>query len=403
MDQPDIAIVGGGAAGFFAAITAAETQPGTRVTILEKGPRILAKVRISGGGRCNVTHACFDPHTLVQHYPRGGRALIGIFHHWGPADTVAWFESRGVRLKTENDGRMFPLTDDSATIIDCLESAAHAAGVVVRTHCGVQSVRMEGEHFRLDTSGGPFDAPRLLLAHGGPRAGDTLATGLGHSLVPPVPSLFTFHVTDPLLEGLAGVSIPEVEAAIPQAGETRRGPLLITHTGLSGPAILRLSAWAARWIHDQDYHFDLTLRWLPHLPLDGVLQRLRTARQDLARKQVGTVSPFAEIPQRLWERLAAADDHRWSSLTNDQLHSLAARLHATTLTVRGKSMNKDEFVTAGGVSLKEIDLRTMESRIRPGLHVAGEALDIDGVTGGFNFQAAWTTGRLAGLALAQSL
>lgn len=405
----DFAVVGGGAAGFFAAITAAEAAPGLRVVVLEKGPRVLAKVRISGGGRCNVTHDCPDPQELVKRYPRGGRELIGAFHRWGPVDTIAWFEARGVRLKTEADGRMFPVTDDSGTIIDCLERAAREAGVEVWTDCGVRGVRTveeeDGAGFVLDMARGPVRARRVLLAHGGVRAGDTLAECLGHRLVPPVPSLFTFHVADARLEGLAGVSVPEVEASIPETGERQRGALLVTHQGLSGSAILRLSAWAARWIHQRECRFELALDWLPGRGREAVQERLREVREAWARKQIGTVSPFAELPQRLWERLAAVAgaDRRWAEAGNDTLRVLAEQLGGTRFQVRGKTMNKDEFVTAGGVPLKEMDLRRMESRVCLGLHVAGEALDVDGVTGGFNFQAAWTTGRLAGLAVAEAL
>jgi len=399
LNRVDIAVVGGGAAGFFAAVTAAEAAPGLRVVVLEKGPRVLAKVRISGGGRCNVTHACFDPRELAAFYPRGGRELVGAFHHWGPRETVAWFAARGVELKTEADGRMFPVTDESRTITDCLEAAARGAGVEVRTGCGVESLRRTPEGFGLATPAGAWEARRVLLAHGGPRAGDGLAAGLGHAVVPPAPSLFSFQIRDPLLEGLAGISLAEAEAAIPACGERRRGGLVVAHDGLSGPAVLRLSAWAARWIQEAGGNFEVVLDWLPETGRDAVAARLREVREAWARKELGTVSPFPSLPQRLWARLAGPG--RWAGLPNARLAELSARLKATPFCVTGKRMNKDEFVTAGGVPLKEMDLRRMESRICPGLHVAGEALDVDGVTGGFNFQAAWTSGRLAGLAMAE--
>jgi predicted Rossmann fold flavoprotein len=396
----DIVVVGGGAAGFFGAVAAAEAAPAKRVLVLEKGPRVLAKVRISGGGRCNVTHACFDPRELVRHYPRGGRELTGAFHHWGPGETVAWFESRGVALKAEADGRMFPVTDDSRTITDCLESAARKAGVEVRTSCGVSAIRLAAEGFHLETAAGPVTARRVLLAHGGPRPGDPLATALGHAAVPPAPSLFSFQIADPRIEGLAGVGVAEVEASIPECGEKRRGPVLVAHDGLSGPAILRLSAWAARWIHGREGRFSLTIDWLPDAPHGTVVARLREAREAWPKKALGTVSPWTGLPQRLWARLTG--EGRWAEQSNAQLVALTDRLKATVLPVTGKRMNKDEFVTAGGVPLREMDLRTMESRVCPGLHVAGEALDVDGVTGGFNFQAAWTTGWLAGRAMARA-
>lgn len=397
----DVAVVGGGAAGFFAAVTVAESAPGRRVVILEKGARVLAKVRISGGGRCNVTHACFEPRELVRHYPRGGRALVGAFHRWGPREMVEWLEGRGVVLKTEQDGRMFPVTDDSRTITDCLEAAAREGGVEVRTGAGVRVVRRQvGGGFELETVGGVVRAGRVLLAHGGLRAGDELACGLGHTLVPPVPSLFSFQIKDEVLEGLAGVSVGEVEASVAACGERQRGAVVVTHDGLSGPAVLRLSAWAARWIHEQGGRFDVEIDWLPGWDGEGLRSRLREVRENYPKREVGTRAPVAELPQRLWARLAGTG--RWGQCSNAQLEQLVGRLKRTRLGVSGRRPNKEEFVTAGGVALEEIDFRTMESRVCPGLHVAGEALDIDGVTGGFNFQAAWTTGRLAGLAMARA-
>lgn len=405
-DPWDLVVIGGGAAGFFGAITFAGARPGSRTLILEKGPRILAKVAISGGGRCNVTHHCFEPRELVKHYPRGGRALIGAFHHWQPRDTVDWFEAHGVRLKTEPDGRMFPLTDDSQTIIDCLTGEARRCGVEVRTHHAVQSLSASpgpAPHFRLQLAGGAvLQAARVLIATGGPRESDTLASSLGHRIITPAPSLFTFHIHDPLFKGLAGLAVGRVEVSVPENPLRQQGPLLVTHSGLSGPAVLKLSAWGARWMQEQNYQFPLEIDWLPDMSRESLADRFREVRELWNRKKVATLSPFGEIPNRLWERLSRTEVN-WSGWSKAEEQALVQRLKRSRFEVAGKSMNKEEFVTAGGVDLSEVDLKTMESRLVTGLYFAGEALDVDGVTGGFNFQAAWTTGYLAGQAAAKSL
>ncbi|HVT74094.1 MAG TPA: NAD(P)/FAD-dependent oxidoreductase [Lacunisphaera sp.] len=417
MAQRRIAIVGGGAAGYFAAITAAEAATGAAVTIYEATAHPLAKVKVSGGGRCNVTHACFDPRELVRHYPRGGRELLGAFHRWQPRDTVAWFEGRGVKLKTEADGRMFPVTDDSATIVDCLQAAAARAGVVVRLQCGVKQVegrapaRPAGPEpgppeFQLTlTTGETATADRILLATGGTRdnAGFAIAQSLGHAIEPPVPSLFTFHVADARLEGLAGVAVPDAIASVPGTEWRARGPVLVTHWGLSGPAILKLSAWGARDLHARGYKFPLRVDWTPAFNPETLRAELERTRAAHPKKQVGSWCPLG-LPLRLWERLVAAaglaPESVWAGAGNPGLRALAAQVGAADFAVNGKSLFKEEFVTCGGVRLAEVDFKTMASRRVPGLHFAGEVLDVDGVTGGFNFQNAWTTGRLAGLALA---
>ena len=400
-------VVGGGAAGFFAAITCAEALPQAEVTILEKSAQFLSKVRISGGGRCNVTHACFDAREFATRFPRGERALIGPFQRFQASDTVAWFESRGVKLKTEGDGRMFPVSDSSETIIDCLVGAARAAGVKLVAHCGVERVvRSEKGGFDLTLSNGETQAcDRLLLATGGCRtaAGGQLAVSLGHTLETPVPSLFTFHSATAWLRDLAGISVESVEASVPGTRLRERGALLVTHTGLSGPVILRLSAWGARALHDCDYKFALHLAWLPHLGAEEIAAELNARREQQPAKLVIN-APIAPLPARLWERLVQTagieQDTRWSRLTRAAQHRLIQQLIRTEVSVTGKSLNKDEFVTCGGVRLNEVNFKTMESRICPGLYFAGELLDIDGITGGFNFQSAWTTGWLAGKALA---
>jgi predicted Rossmann fold flavoprotein len=426
MNPPRAVIAGGGAAGFFAAITCAEADPAGEVILLEASRALLAKVKISGGGRCNVTHACFDPRELVKRYPRGSRELLGAFHRWQPRDTVVWFADRGIELKTESDGRMFPTTDDSQTIIDCLQRAAQKARVEIRTRCGLTSVMWAGsahpaaDHspsnpqdegnppaFTLTLSTGEIlTCDRLLLATGGPKVSSSpsLASQLGHTVEPPVPSLFTFNVTDPRLRDLAGLSVADATASVRDSKLRETGPLLITHWCDRRPAILKLSAWGARELHARDYRFTLLVNWLGAKTLDHVRADLAAARLAYPRRQVATASPFAPLPQRLWERLVVAaglpTDAIWTGISNDKLTALATQLTAAEFTVTGKSTNKDEFVTCGGVRLSEVDFKTMQSRLVPDLHFAGEALDIDGVTGGFNFQAAWTTGRLAGLAMA---
>ena len=427
-----VIVVGGGAAGFFAAITAAEA--GGRVTLLERGPQLLSKVRISGGGRCNVTHACFDAREFTTRYPRGEQALIGAFKRFQASDTVAWFEARGVKLKTESDGRMFPVTDDSTTIVECLVRAAREAGVAVRTNCGVESVQWTEVGFELTllrgggapasghgaktsspqravpeagapVQGETISCDRLLLATGGCRAAvaGQLAAALGHTIEPPVPSLFTFSIALPWLKELAGASVELAEVSVPGTDLRERGPVLVTHWGLSGPAVLRLSAWGARELHARDYKFPLLVNWLPQRPPDLLAKEFDLRRQQQGAKLIIN-TPIVPLTARLWEALVLAAgvnrETRCSALTRAQQHQLTQQLTRTEFAVTGKSLNKDEFVTCGGVKLSEVNFKTMESRVCPGLYFAGELLDIDGITGGFNFQAAWTTGWIAGNAMA---
>jgi predicted flavoprotein YhiN len=443
MSSRRVIVVGGGAAGFFAAITCAEAAPDAEVTVLERGPQFLSKVRISGGGRCNVTHACFDARELTARYPRGGRALLAPFKNFQAGDTVAWFESRGVKLKTEADGRMFPVSDSSETIIDCLMNAAQAAGVKLRLNCGVERVAKHdqgGFEVTLGRAGSPQPAAatrandgaqgiglrrastrqavrptektgekiacdRLLLVTGGCRAAvaGQLAVSLGHTLEPPVPSLFTFRTESPWLRALAGISVGSVEVSVPAAKLRERGPLLVTHWGLSGPAILRLSAWGARALHGFNYQFPLQVNWLPQLHAEAIAAELKSRQAAQPARLVVNV-PVTPLPSRLWEQLVLAAgiarDTRWAALSRAAQHQLVQQLIRTEFPVTGKSLNQDEFVTCGGVRLGEVNFKTMESRICPGLHFAGELLDIDGITGGFNFQAAWTTGWIAGKAMA---
>jgi len=402
-----IAVLGGGAAGFFAAITCAEKlgKDGS-VTLFEATPHLLAKVRISGGGRCNVTHSCFEPAELVKKYPRGGRELLGAFHRFQPRDTIEWFASRGVATKTEEDGRMFPTTDDSATIVDCLMSAAARAGVSIRTSTPVRSAVKLDDLFHLTLGTGSVETyDRMIVATGGNKAsgGLAIAESFGHAIVPPVPSLFTFHITDPRLTDLSGISVENAGVTAPGTKLRTDGPVLITHAGLSGPGILKLSAWGAREFAEKNYAFPVALNWVPPHTRESLVKALSVVREQNARKQVTTFSPVA-MPQRLWERFVIAagipTTTPWAHVSNPALQMLATQLTAAEFKVDGKSMFKDEFVTCGGVKLSEVDFKTMESRKTPGLHFAGEVLDIDGVTGGFNFQNAWTTGYLAGTACA---
>ena len=410
MSSQRIIVAGGGAAGIFAAITCAAAAPESDVTVLEKGPQFLSKVRISGGGRCNVTHACFEMAELAIRYPRGAHPLLGPFQIFQARDTVAWFEARGVKLKTEKDGRMFPLSDSSQTIIDCLLREARRAGVKLLANRGLERVvrRAQGG-FELGLADREtLVCDRLLLATGGCRglAAGHLAVSLGHALEPPVPSLFTFHVTTPWLRELAGISVESVEASVPDTKLKERGALLITHWGVSGPVILRLSAWGARALHSLTYEFPLQLNWLPDQSAEAIAAQLQSRRQsEAARLIVNT--PLPSLPSRLWEKLVLAagiaPDTRWAGLSRPAQHHLAQQLLRTQLPVSGKSLNKEEFVTCGGVRLSEVNFKTMESRICPGLFFAGELLDIDGITGGFNFQAAWTTGWIAGNTMALPL
>jgi predicted Rossmann fold flavoprotein len=397
----DVVVIGGGAAGFFGAIAHAESHPHAQVTVLEAG-QPLTKVRISGGGRCNVTHACFDPALLVQHYPRGGRALRSALTRFQPQDTVTWFQRHGVKLKTEADGRMFPVTDDSGTIVDCLTQAARQAGVRVRSATPVSAVTRGDRGFELTLrSGERLRCDRLLLATGSSPQGYRFAQALGHGIEPPVPSLFTFNIPDPHLRELAGVAIEsaQVKLLIPdQKPLEQTGALLITHWGLSGPAVLKLSAWGARALHEAQYRATVQVTWVAGS--EAVRQTLLEMRQREAKKAIVSYSPFPTISRRLWQylvgRAGVAIETRWAELSKQGLHQLVLELTQGSYGVQGKGVFKDEFVTCGGVRLNEVDFKTMESRVCAGLYFAGEILDIDGVTGGFNFQSAWTTGWIAG-------
>ncbi|HAE60709.1 MAG TPA: aminoacetone oxidase family FAD-binding enzyme [Anaerolineae bacterium] len=420
----DAIILGGGAAGFFAAIRTGEENPGARVLIIEKARRPLGKVLISGGGRCNVTHACFDPAQLVGYYPRGAAALRGPFTRFQPADTVRWFETRGVTLKTEEDGRMFPVTDNALTITNCLEESAQKAGVTLWTQAAALSVKTVSEGteraprfvvaVRKTESGleEELETRSLLFATGSDSNAQAMLSGLGHTIEPHVPSLFTFNIQDPRLEGLAGLSVPLAELRLLQADggaktsvSPQRGPLLITHWGLSGPVTLRTSAWGARWLHECQYQTGLLVNWVYPLTTEKVLEALQGYKNAPAnsRKKPGAHPLFDVLPARLWKYLTEAagisETQNWADVSKASLRRLADELSAGRYEISGKGQFKDEFVTCGGVQVDEVDFKTMQSKKIPGLFLAGEVLDIDGLTGGFNFQNAWTTGWHAGGAL----
>ena len=401
-----VIIIGGGAAGFFAAIRCAELNPEAEVTILEAGREVLSKVRISGGGRCNVTHACFVPKELSKFYPRGERELIGPFHRFCSGDTVDWFEKRGVPTKIEEDGRMFPASNSSQTIVDCLWGSAQAAGVEVQMQQRVQQLEPPAEgrpHWLVHTKENSYPADAVMVASGSSPAMWKLLAELGHSIVEPVPSLFTFNIKDARIEGLPGLSVPKATVQVQGSKLQASGPLLITHWGLSGPAILRLSAWGARELATRKYQFTLRVNWLS-LSLEFVREELDGLRREMQKKQLMANTQFG-LPTRLWRSLVAgagiSEQLRWAELSNKGLNKLAEELVNGQYAVNGKSTFKEEFVTAGGVDLREIDFKTFQSKLFPGLFFAGEVLNIDAITGGFNFQAAWTGGWIAGEAMAE--
>ena len=405
----DLAVAGGGAAGFFAALRAKSASPESRVVILEKSREFLAKVAISGGGRCNVTHHCFDPARLIRFYPRGGKELRGAFHRFQPADTMEWFSSRGVALKVEADGRVFPVSDNSADIINALLAEADALGVKRNPLRGIQSARPAEDGFVLTlTDDSTLHCRALVLATGGNRGsgGLEVAKNLGHTILDPVPSLFSFHVRSPILEELAGITVDPVEVRIPALAARESGSMLITHKGLSGPAILKLSAWQARALAEKSDQVALEVNWLGSAKEREVHDEMDRLRRDQGGRFISR-TPMGGLPRRLWERLVQlsgiSEATTWARLPAPQRDALATFLVCSRLPMRGKTMNKEEFVTCGGVSLKEINMKTFASRLHPGLFFAGEILDIDGVTGGFNFQAAWTGGFLAGNAAGEYL
>ncbi|MCM8570880.1 NAD(P)/FAD-dependent oxidoreductase [Gramella jeungdoensis] len=401
MEKYDIIVVGGGAAGFFTAINAAENNPQLKILILERGKEVLTKVKVSGGGRCNVTHAEFIPAELVKRYPRGEKELRGPFHKFMTGDTIAWFEERGVELKIEEDGRMFPVTDSSQTIIDCFKKECKRLNIEVLKGHSLKNFKRDEELWKVETSKEEFECQKLMLATGSNTKVWKLLERIGHTIVPAVPSLFTFNIQDPRIKGLAGIS---TEAEVNVLGEQLEssGPLLITHWGMSGPAILKLSAWGARELNRLDYRFKIKVNWLPGHSANEMLEELKQLKFSSSKQQVFTRAQF-NLPKRLWQSIVKAsgisEETRWADLSKDQLKKLSDELTGAIFRVNGKSTFKEEFVTAGGIDLKEIDFQTFESRIHKDLYFAGEILNIDAITGGFNFQNAWTGAFLAARAM----
>lgn len=389
----DIIIIGGGAAGFFAAINIAAQHPDLSVVILERGKEGLQKVKISGGGRCNVTHAEFIPSELVQNYPRGEKELLGPFHSFMTGDTIAWFEERGVNLKIEDDGRMFPVSNSSQTIIDCFLSEAKKYKVEILYNYAVKTIEPLNDSFKIETSKGVVYGKKVVVATGSNPKIWKLIEALGHNIVPPVPSLFTFDIQDERIKNIPGVVAKNVTVKVIGTDLVSQGPLLITHVGMSAPAILKLSAFGALALAQRHYNFKIEINFID-LDKATCIDHLKELKQDLAKKQVYGTSPF-NLPKRLWKKLVLAsqigEHERWADINREQLKHLAEQLTRAVFQVTGKSTFKEEFVTAGGVDLKEINFKTFESRLIPNLYFAGEVINVDAVTGGFNFQNAWTS------------
>lgn len=390
----DIIIVGGGAAGFFTAINIVEKNPKIKVAILERGQEVLTKVRISGGGRCNVTHACFVPNDLVKFYPRGEKELRGPFHQFCSGDTIDWFQKQGVELKIEDDGRMFPVSNSSQTIIDCFLEATKKLGIDILTGQSVQSIFKNEEYWKVETNHETFVCRKLIMSTGSNSKIWEMLKNLGHSVIEPVPSLFTFNIKDVRIKDLMGLSTL-ASVQVKNSKLQASGPLLITHWGMSGPGILKLSAWGARELAEKKYQFAILVNWLYDKTLQETAVLLREIKLEHSKKAVSKKSPF-DLPNRLWESIVLASlidtETKWSDVTKIQLNNLANQLTNAEFQVNGKSTFKEEFVTAGGIDLKEINFKTMESKILPNLYFAGEIVNIDAITGGFNFQNAWTSG-----------
>ncbi len=398
MKKYDVIIIGGGAAGFFTAINAAENNPELKITILERGKEVLTKVKVSGGGRCNVTHAEFLPKELTANYPRGEKELLGPFHTFMTGDTIEWFEKKGIELKVEEDGRMFPVTDSSQTIIDCFLSETKRLGIEVLLQQSVKSIQKDEGFWKVETLSDTFSAEKIVIATGSNPKIWQLLEELEHSIVSAVPSLFTFNIKDSRIVDLPGLSTEASVKILDPKGKTvleSSGPLLITHWGMSGPAILKLSAWGARILEPLKYHFSIEVNWLGNFSEEEVLDILKDLKATYGKQ---TLMKYAqlELPKRLWQNLLKAsginETLTWADATKENLQNIANQLTAGIFDVTGKSTFKEEFVTAGGVNLKEVNFKTFESKIHKNLYFAGEVLNIDAITGGFNFQNAWTSG-----------
>ncbi|MCG7501371.1 NAD(P)/FAD-dependent oxidoreductase [Tenacibaculum sp. Mcav3-52] len=399
-----VIIIGGGAAGYFTAINAKEINPELDITILEKGKEVLQKVKISGGGRCNVTHACFEPKELTKFYPRGEKELLGPFHKFMTGDTFEWFENRGVPLKIEEDNRVFPEANTSQAIIDCFQNAVDNLEITVLKNHGVNSIYQQNEKWIINTKNQDFEADFVVVAAGSSKKVWDLCKTLNHTIIKPVPSLFTFNIKDKRIIDLGGISVPNAEVTLVGTNLENSGPLLITHWGLSGPAILKLSAFGARILADKNYQYNVLVNWLGQ-DTYSVFSTLQELKKSQTKKQVSLKSPFSDIPRRLWERLVMASEiknnQNWADLSNKQLQNLADQLTKGLFNANGRTTFKEEFVTAGGLDLKEINFKRFESKKHKNLFFVGEVLNIDAVTGGFNFQNAWTGGFICANAIAE--
>lgn len=393
-----LVIIGGGPAGFFAAIHAAKAHPDWFILILEQGNHVLGKVKISGGGRCNITHACFDSRELTQFYPRGHKELLASFKLFGCVHTLHWFEERNVPLKTEKDGRVFPVTDDSQTIIDCLLNEAKKNQIEIRKNCKVFSISHQ-QKFSIKTDREALEADVVIVACGSSSLIWETLKEMGHTVIPPVPSLFSFKTKNTLFRNLSGIAIPNCSIKTNADKVVANGTVLITHEGMSGPAILKLSAFSARKLAEKNYQFDCSINWC-NAKQEDCLLLLQEIKSTHTKKQIHNFAPY-DFPARFWENVLLENKipHQklWADISKNELQKLAQFLTNSTIQISGKSTNKDEFVTAGGIKLSEVDFKTMQSKFIPGLYFAGEVLDIDGVTGGFNFQSCWTTGYIAGV------
>ncbi|MBT8262951.1 MAG: NAD(P)/FAD-dependent oxidoreductase [Bacteroidia bacterium] len=403
----DLLIIGGGAAGFFTAINTAHMNRDLKIAILERGKEVLTKVKVSGGGRCNVTHAEFMPDELVKKYPRGEKELLGPFHRFMTGDTITWFEERGVALKIEEDGRMFPISDSSQTIIDCFMNETKRLGIEILKQRAVKAIGKGNSHWEVETSAAVYSASKVVIATGSNPKIWKLLEDLGHTIVPPVPSLFTFNINDKRITNLSGIATEAWVTILDDEGKallSSDGPLLITHWGMSGPAILKLSAWGARVLKPMNYKFMIRVNWVPDSTADVLTDMMKTLKLEIARKKVSGTAQFG-LPKRLWNSMVGAsgidDDETWADITKEKIAELVNEITGGMYQVDGKSTFKEEFVTAGGVELKEINFKTFESKLLPGMFFAGEVLNIDAITGGFNFQNAWTGGYLAAKAITE--
>jgi len=406
--KANVIIIGGGAAGFFAAINLAENNPNLKISILERSSEVLTKVKVSGGGRCNLTHAEFSPKELTQYYPRGEKELLGPFHTFMTGDTMAWFEKRGIPLKIEEDGRMFPESNSSQTIIDYFVNEADKLGVEVLKNHSVKNIQKENETWKIETEKGSFISDKLVITTGSNAKIWSLIKNLGHTIIPPVPSLFTFNIKDTRIKDLPGIASQASVKVVSEKNNIKletQGALLITHWGLSGPAVLKLSAWGARELEKVKYQFKIKVNWVLDFSTEDAFESLKELKD---RNSKQTLFKYAqlEVPKRLWQSLLTASEieesQKWAETTNKQLQELANQLTQSIFQVTGKSTFKEEFVTAGGVDLKEINFKRFESKLYKNLFFAGEVLNIDAITGGFNFQNAWTGGYIVAKSISES-